>query len=153
MDAACVATERLGAPLIVVATDSGRTALALSNRRPVHTGQADNRCSTEGGTRSAPRCRAHLSRTGKLCRGAAIRGGTVCTADGRNAPQVREAARLRMALSPDQAITVQTPVNMPEVHLASMGDADLARYKNLFARSTWVGAGRGTQESAGTAKR
>jgi pyruvate kinase len=34
VDAACVAAERLDAPLIVVATDSGRTALALSNRRP-----------------------------------------------------------------------------------------------------------------------
>src|SRR5205809_484295 len=35
--AACVATERLSAPLIGVATDSGRTALALSNRRPTAT--------------------------------------------------------------------------------------------------------------------
>src|SRR5581483_3164085 len=34
VDAACVATDRLDAPLLVVATDSGRTALALSNRRP-----------------------------------------------------------------------------------------------------------------------
>src|SRR5262249_8782646 len=32
--AACLVTRRLDAPLIVVATDSGRTALALSNRRP-----------------------------------------------------------------------------------------------------------------------
>src|SRR6267378_361548 len=30
-------------------------------------------------------------------RGAAIRGGTVCTAHGGRAPQVREAARLRLA--------------------------------------------------------
>jgi pyruvate kinase len=34
VDAACLAAVRLDAPLIVVATDSGRTALALSNRRP-----------------------------------------------------------------------------------------------------------------------
>jgi pyruvate kinase len=34
VDAACLVAERLDAPLIVVATDSGRTALALSNRRP-----------------------------------------------------------------------------------------------------------------------
>ena len=34
VDAACTMTERLDAPLVVVATDSGRTALALSNRRP-----------------------------------------------------------------------------------------------------------------------
>jgi pyruvate kinase len=34
VDAAHLVTEPLNAPLIVVATDSGRTALALSNRRP-----------------------------------------------------------------------------------------------------------------------
>jgi pyruvate kinase len=34
VDAACTMTERLDAPLVVVATDSGRTALALSTRRP-----------------------------------------------------------------------------------------------------------------------
>jgi len=33
VDAACAAARRLDAPLIVVATESGRTALALSNRR------------------------------------------------------------------------------------------------------------------------
>jgi pyruvate kinase len=37
VDAAYLITERLNAPLIVVATDSGRTALALSNRRPTAT--------------------------------------------------------------------------------------------------------------------
>ena len=37
VDAACLAARRLAAPLIVVATDSGRTALALSNRRPAAT--------------------------------------------------------------------------------------------------------------------
>jgi hypothetical protein len=126
---------------------------------------------------AAPRCRAHSSRTGKPCRAAAIRGGTVCTAHGGRAPQVREAARLRLALlldpalkglseiikdkdhpqrlgaikevlarnelygfgvepkgafSPVQAITVQTQVNMPEVHLASMSDDELAEYKTLL---------------------
>jgi pyruvate kinase len=34
VDAACLIAQQLDAPLIVVATDSGRTALALSNRRP-----------------------------------------------------------------------------------------------------------------------
>ena len=34
MDAACLCAHRLDAALIVAATDSGRTALALSNRRP-----------------------------------------------------------------------------------------------------------------------
>ncbi|HUK81228.1 MAG TPA: pyruvate kinase, partial [Verrucomicrobiae bacterium] len=37
VDAAHLMTERMNAPLIVVATDSGRTALALSNRRPTAT--------------------------------------------------------------------------------------------------------------------
>jgi pyruvate kinase len=37
VDAACLAGERLDAPLIVATTDSGRTALALSNRRPTAT--------------------------------------------------------------------------------------------------------------------
>ena len=37
VDAAYLITERLNAPLIVVATESGRTALALSNRRPTAT--------------------------------------------------------------------------------------------------------------------
>jgi pyruvate kinase len=37
VDAACLVTEQLDAPLIMVATDSGRTALALSNRRPTAT--------------------------------------------------------------------------------------------------------------------
>ena len=34
VDAAVLAAERLDAPVVVAATDSGRTALALSNRRP-----------------------------------------------------------------------------------------------------------------------
>src|SRR5262249_43278668 len=37
VDAAFLAAKRLDAPLIVVATNSGRTALALSNRRPTAT--------------------------------------------------------------------------------------------------------------------
>jgi pyruvate kinase len=37
VDAACLAAKRLEAPLIVAATNSGRTALALSNRRPTAT--------------------------------------------------------------------------------------------------------------------
>jgi len=34
VDAACLVAQRLDSPLVVVATESGRTALALSNRRP-----------------------------------------------------------------------------------------------------------------------
>jgi pyruvate kinase len=37
VDAAHLVTERLNAPVIVVSTESGRTALALSNRRPTAT--------------------------------------------------------------------------------------------------------------------
>jgi pyruvate kinase len=37
VDAACAAADQLGAPLIVALTFSGRTALALSNRRPAST--------------------------------------------------------------------------------------------------------------------
>ncbi len=37
VDAACLIAERMDAPLIAVATESGRTALALSNRRPTAT--------------------------------------------------------------------------------------------------------------------
>ena len=37
VDGAYLVTERLNAPLVVVSTDSGRTALALSNRRPTAT--------------------------------------------------------------------------------------------------------------------
>jgi pyruvate kinase len=37
VDAACLATEQLDAPLMVVTTESGRTAVALSNRRPTAT--------------------------------------------------------------------------------------------------------------------
>jgi pyruvate kinase len=37
VDAAVLAVERLDAPLVIVATESGRTALAVSNRRPTAT--------------------------------------------------------------------------------------------------------------------
>jgi|SRR5262245_1658354 len=37
VDAACLVARRLNAPVIAVATESGRTALALSNRRPAAT--------------------------------------------------------------------------------------------------------------------
>ncbi len=37
VDAAVLAAERVNAPLIIVATESGRTALAVSNRRPTAT--------------------------------------------------------------------------------------------------------------------
>ena len=56
VDAACLAAHRLDTPLIVVATESGRTALALSNRRPPATILALTR--TE-----------HLARTLAVCWG------------------------------------------------------------------------------------
>jgi pyruvate kinase len=54
VDAACLAARRLNAPLIVVATESGRTALALSNRRPAATILAVTR--TESLARSLAIC-------------------------------------------------------------------------------------------------
>ena len=56
VDAAHLITQRLDAPLIAVATESGRTALALSNRRPTATILALTR--TE-----------HIARTLALCWG------------------------------------------------------------------------------------
>jgi pyruvate kinase len=56
VDAACLVAGRLDAPLIAVATESGRTALALSNRRPAATILAVTR--TE-----------HLARTLAVCWG------------------------------------------------------------------------------------
>ena len=121
-----------------------------------------------------PRCTAHSSRTGQPCKKAAITGMKVCRSHGGGAPQVREAARLRMVFlldpglkrlasilkhgddshalaaikvvldrnelygygveheAPAQVIAVQTRVNLPEVHLASMSDQDLDRYWNLL---------------------
>ena len=45
---------------------------------------------------AAPRCSAHTS-AGRPCRKNAIKGMTVCYTRGGAAPQVREAARLRLA--------------------------------------------------------
>src|SRR5262245_22484095 len=56
VDAAHLITERLDAPLIAVVTESGRTALALSNRRPTATVLALTRSE-------------HLARTLALCWG------------------------------------------------------------------------------------
>ncbi len=54
VDAATLITERLDAPVIIVATESGRTALALSNRRPTATILAVTR--TESVARSLALC-------------------------------------------------------------------------------------------------
>ncbi len=54
VDAACLLARQLDAPLIVVATDSGRTALALGNRRPASTILALSR--TEQVARSLSLC-------------------------------------------------------------------------------------------------
>src|SRR6185295_13457264 len=55
VDAACLMTEQLGAALIVVTARSGRTALALSNRRPAAPILALSR--TEKVARSLSLCR------------------------------------------------------------------------------------------------
>jgi hypothetical protein len=51
-----------------------------------------------------PRWSAHSSRTGQPCKKAAITGMRVCRTHGQAAPQVREAARLRLALLADPAV-------------------------------------------------
>jgi hypothetical protein len=85
---------------------------------------------------AAPRCSAHSSRTGLPCRSAAIRGGTVCTTHGGNAPQVREAARLRLACLVDPALRRLTSI---------IRDADdsqaLAAIKEVLARNDLYGLG------------
>jgi hypothetical protein len=50
------------------------------------------------------RCSARSSRTGQPCKKAAIAGMRVCRTHGGAAPQVREAARLRLALLADPAV-------------------------------------------------
>src|SRR5438876_7944095 len=121
-----------------------------------------------------PRCSARSSRTGQPCKKAAITGMRVCRTHGGAAPQVRDAARLRMVFlldpglkrlasilkhgddshalaaikvvldrnelygygveheAPAQVIAVQTRVNLPERHLASMSDQDLETYRKLL---------------------
>ena len=53
----------------------------------------------------AQRCSAKTTK-GNPCAHWAIRGGTVCTHHGGSAPQVRQAARLRLAALVDPAIDV-----------------------------------------------
>ena len=52
----------------------------------------------------APRCTGHSSRTGLPCKNPAVRGTNVCMTHGAAAPQVREAARRRLALLLDPAL-------------------------------------------------
>jgi hypothetical protein len=54
---------------------------------------------------AAPRCSAHTS-AGRPCRKNAIKGATVCYTHGGAAPQVREAARLRLACLVTPALQV-----------------------------------------------
>ena len=65
---------------------------------------ANKRRPMKGGDPSSHHCTAHSSRTGKPCQKAAIAGGTVCSTHGGRAPQVKEAARVRLALLVDPAI-------------------------------------------------
>ena len=56
------------------------------------------------GTHRPPHCRAH-NREGRQCAAFPIHGGTVCVAHGGRAPQVRKAARDRLAEMVDPALT------------------------------------------------
>jgi hypothetical protein len=51
-------------------------------------------------------CTARSKQTGKRCRRPAIPGGTVCFTHGGGAPQVRAAARVRLAALVDPSINV-----------------------------------------------
>ena len=73
VDAACLVAQRLDAPLIVVATESGRTALALSNRRPAATILA-------------------VTRTEQLARIAAVCWGVTAVVQPEPAPAERDLA-------------------------------------------------------------
>jgi len=52
------------------------------------------------------------------------------------------------ALSPAQAISVQTQMNMPAVHLASLSDQELETYQKLLLELPRVVARGGTQDRA-----
>jgi pyruvate kinase len=73
VDAACLVAHRLDAPLIVVTTESGRTALALSNRRPAATILA-------------------VTRTEQLARIAAVCWGVTAVVQPEPAPAERDLA-------------------------------------------------------------
>jgi hypothetical protein len=68
--------------------------------------KSDQECHfAEGTLRAHPIARtARSSRTGQPCKKAAITGMRVCRTHGGAAPQVREAARLRLALLADPAV-------------------------------------------------
>lgn len=52
------------------------------------------------------KCTAHSARSGKPCNRDAIKGATVCYTHGGAAPQVREAAKLRLLAASDPAAKV-----------------------------------------------
>jgi pyruvate kinase len=93
VDAACLAAERLGAPLIVVATASGRTAVALSNRRPAATILAL--------TRSEP-----IARTLALCWGVAAIVAPESLAAEQELPFASDWVRERKMVVPGQHVVL-----------------------------------------------
>lgn len=65
---------------------------------------------------AAPRCIAHSSRSGLRCKKPAIKGAVVCMTHGGNAPQVREAARLRLACLVAPALQVVRDIMADKHH-------------------------------------
>lgn len=81
-------------------------------------------------TTSARRCSAH-NRFGEACRQRPIIGGAVCVAHGGRAPQVRKAARERLAAMVDPCLTEL-------FRIALHGESDavkLAAIKDLLDRA------------------
>ncbi len=79
------------------------------------------------GPKPERRCTAHSSRTGKPCKNAAIKGGTVCRYHGGAAKQIRQAARTRLENAADlmakQLLGMALTADSDQVKLAAIRDA------------------------------
>lgn len=75
---------------------------------------------------AARRCTARSSRSGRPCQRAPIKGGSVCATHGGSAPQVKAAARDRIAALVDPAIdALQRALKHRDVHAAIRAARDL----------------------------
>jgi len=77
------------------------------------------------------KCAAHSSRTGQPCQRWSIKGGNVCIMHGGSAPQVRQAAKMRLLEAAD-------PAAAELVRLALHAESEQVRLgaiKELFART------------------
>jgi len=81
-----------------------------------------------------PQCKAKGKTSGKPCTQSAIKGGTVCRMHGGSAPQVREAAKLRLLAMVDPALAA--------LH-------EIVADKDPVARQQRLGAARDILDRAG----